>query len=339
MQTYRLHGREDLRLEQQAAPPLEPGQALIRVRRAGICGSDVHYYEHGYIGSFVPKRPFTLGHEFAGEVVDVGAEVEAVSPGQAVAIDPSMPCGACELCRLGRYNLCYNMKFPGSASCDPHIDGGFAEYVVMPAANCLAMSEGLSFAEAAMIEPLSVAMHGVMQAGTVAGRSVLITGGGAIGQLVLRVARAFGARHITVMDLDPFAREFALESGADEVLNPDEPGMFDQAGPFEIVIEAAGATAALSSAIRLARRGGTIVQVGTLPAEVPIPANLIMARELAVVGSFRFAHVFPTAMQMAASKRIDVRPLISATYAFADLPEAMERAVAKQQVIKVQVEI
>jgi len=335
MKSYILHGKQDLRLEERPVPDLLPHQVLIRVKRVGICGSDVHYFSHGSIGTFVPKRPFALGHEFAGEVVEVGADVRHIQPGMAVAIDPSMPCGTCRLCRGGRYNLCENMKYLGSASCDPHLDGAFGEFVPMPAANCFPIPAGLSFAEAAMLEPLSVAMHAVLRSGTVAGRSVLITGGGTIGQLVLLVARAFGADRIAVSDIDEFPRQFALRTGADAAFDPREPAVDE----FDIVFEAAGVPAALVAALRLARRGGTVVQIGSLPAEVPLPANLIMAKELTVAGSFRFAHVFPMALNLAAAKRIDLRPLITATYPFAELPQAMERAVKKQNVIKVQVEL
>jgi L-idonate 5-dehydrogenase len=344
MKSYLLHGKQDLRLEERPIPEVLPHQVLIRVRRVGICGSDVHYFWHGYIGSFVPKRPFALGHEFSGEVVEVGREVQTLRPGQAVAVDPSMPCGTCSYCRGGRYNLCENMKFLGSASCDPHLDGAFGEYVPVPAVNCLPIPEALSYGEAAMLEPLSVAVHAVRRAGTVAGQAVLITGAGTIGQLVLIVARAFGADKIVVSDIDAFSREFALQRGADAVLDPREATMEKEAMDasaigFDVVFEATGVPSALSNALRLARRGGTVVQIGSLPADVPIPANLIMAKELTVAGSFRSAHEFSMALNLAAAKRIDLRPLITATFPYAELPQAMDLAVLKQNTIKVQLEL
>ncbi|MGL4398886.1 MAG: alcohol dehydrogenase catalytic domain-containing protein, partial [Luteolibacter sp.] len=136
MRAFILHGKQDLRRGELTTPAAQPGQILVRVRRVGICGSDVHYFSHGRVGNFVPKRPFALGHEFAGEVAELGAGVSGFSPGDRVVIDPSQPCGHCQHCRSGRYNLCENMRYFGSASCDPHLDGGFAEFVAVPARNC-----------------------------------------------------------------------------------------------------------------------------------------------------------------------------------------------------------
>ena len=150
MKAFRLHGKLDLRPATMIEPVPIRDEVVIRVRRAGICGSDIHYYSHGRVGDFVPKRPFVLGHEFAGEVVEVG---EGVDPGylrQRVAVDPSMPCGRCAYCKEGRYNLCTSMRFFGSASCDPHIDGGFEEFVAAPASNCVALPDQVEWGEAAI---------------------------------------------------------------------------------------------------------------------------------------------------------------------------------------------
>lgn len=335
MRAFILHGKQDLRRGELTTPAAEPGQVLVRVRRVGICGSDVHYFSHGRVGNFVPKRPFALGHEFAGEVAELGAGVSGFSPGDRVVIDPSQPCGHCQHCRSGRYNLCENMRYFGSASCDPHLDGGFAEFVAVPARNCHLMPEAMTWGEAAMLEPLSVALHATQRAGNLAGTSVYVAGGGAIGQLITLAARAFGAAHVTLGDLAEFPRRFAIEQGADAAINPADA---DSDQNFDIVFEAAGSTHALIHGLKAVRRGGIIVQVGTLPPEVPIPANLIMSKELTVTGSFRFAHVFPMALQFAASRRINVVPLISQTFPFDETPQAMALAVSKQGVIKIQIE-
>ncbi|MDD2763552.1 MAG: L-idonate 5-dehydrogenase [Opitutaceae bacterium] len=343
MRAFVLHGKENLRREDLARPRPQPGQVLVRVRRTGICGSDVHYFRHGRVGNFVPKRPFVLGHEFAGEVVEAGVGVTGLEVGMRVAIDPSQPCGACRHCRSGRYNLCENMRYFGSASCDPHLDGGFAEFVAVPARNCHEMPAGMDWGEAAMLEPLSVALHAALRAGPVAGRSVLVTGGGAIGQLVALAVRALGAGCVALSDPVAFPRRFAAEMGADAVIDPADPASGQKAldltdSGFDCVFEAAGSAPALAQALHVARRGGTIVQVGTLPPEVPLPANLIMTKELNVLGSFRFAHVFPMALQFVASRRINVAPLISQTFPFEETLQAMARAASKDNVIKVQIE-
>jgi L-idonate 5-dehydrogenase len=343
MRAFILHGKEDLRRGELPTPVALTGQVLVKVRRVGICGSDVHYFSHGRVGNFVPKRPFALGHEFAGEVAATGEAVSGFSINDRVVIDPSQPCGQCRHCRSGRYNLCENMRYFGSASCDPHLDGGFAEFVAVPARNCHPMPDAMSWGEAAMLEPLSVALHATQRAGNLAGASVFVAGGGAIGQLIALAARAFGAAQVTLGDLAEFPRRFAIGQGADAALDPVDAASEQQAleisdGGFDVVFEAAGSTHALVHALKIVRRGGTIVQVGTLPPELPIPANLIMSKELTVNGSFRFAHVFPMALKFAASRRIKLAPLISQTFPFDETPQAMAMAVAKQGVIKIQIE-
>ncbi|HTV67669.1 MAG TPA: L-idonate 5-dehydrogenase [Rhizobiaceae bacterium] len=313
------------------------------MRRAGICGSDIHYFTHGRAGSFVLRHPFILGHEIAGEVADIGPSVKPDLRGERVAVDPSMPCGNCAFCREGRYNLCTSMRFYGSASTNPHVNGGFAEYVIAPAVNCHVLPGGVGWAEAAMTEPLSVAVHAVMRSGSVAGKSVLVTGGGAIGQLTALVARAFGASKIVLSDIAAFPRELAVELGADGNLDAVDPSALERGldampGGFHIVFEASGAPAAVPLAIGLARRGATIVQIGTLPPEVSAPLNTIMARELSYVGSFRFANAFAIALDLMASHRVDVTRLVSAVLPFEQMAAAMDRAVGKDGVIKVQVE-
>ena len=343
MKAAQLHGPRDLRLVDLAPPVARPSEALIRVGRAGICGSDIHYFSHGRVGRFVPRRPLVLGHEFAGTIVATSEGVNEGLVGTRVTVDPSMPCAHCTYCRSGRYNLCEDMKFFGSASCDPHLDGGFSEYVSAPVANCYRIADHLSFGEAAMAEPLSVAVHAVMRSCIVPGKSALITGGGTIGQLIALVLRAFGARRVVVSDLAAFQRDTAFACGADLVLDAADADFQQTAvaasgGGFDIVFEASGSEAALAQGLAAARRGATIVQVGTLPASVTLPLNDLMARELKLVGSFRFANVFTTALGLVESRRVDVRPLISAVYPLTDVAAAMDRAVAKADTIKVQLE-
>jgi L-idonate 5-dehydrogenase len=315
---------------------------LVGVRAAGVCGSDLHYHAHGRCGNFVPTRPFILGHEFAGEVVALGEGVSGPGIGTRVAVDPSRPCGRCRLCRQGRYNLCPEMVYFGSAAVDPPSDGCFAEFVTAPAANCWRLPEGFEYSWGALLEPLSVAMHAVQRSGGVAGRSVLITGGGTIGQMILRLALSFGASRVVVSDIKPFAREFAEQSGAVGTIDPADDGCAAQAaalapGGFEVVFEAAGAAAALQQAILLSAPGATVVQVGTLPDGVAIPANALLSRELNYVGSWRFANVFERVIDLMVAGRIDPRPLVTRVFSFDELSQAIA-AAAGDGVIKVQIE-
>lgn len=341
MLAFQLHGPGDLRPVQLPRPVPGDGEVVVAMRRAGICGSDMHYFTHGRVGRFVPKRPFVLGHEIAGEVVALGRGTDRALLGARVAIDPARPCGQCRHCLAGRSNLCLNMRFLGSASCDPHLDGGFAEALAIPARNCHVLPDQVSWAEAALVEPLSVCLHALGRAGPLIGRAVLVTGGGTIGQLTALLARAAGAAPIIVTDPDGFARDMALRLGADAALDPARPDIAEAAAahaPISVAFEASGAPAALTQAIALVERGATIVQIGTLPAEVTLPANDIMARELTLAGSFRFANAFGPVLQLLQTRRIDVSPVISRVEPLSRTAAAMAVAVARDRVIKVQIE-
>ena len=337
MKTYLLYGSKDIRLSEKSIPETGDEQVLIKPKFTGICGSDVHYFQHGYCGNFVPKRPFALGHEFAGVIYSIGSNVKGLKVGDEVAVDPSMPCGGCKHCRSGHYNLCLSMRYFGSASCDPHIDGAMGQFVIAPATNCYVLPAGISMAQASLLEPLCVAMHAVKQVDQIAGTSILITGGGPIGQLILRVVRAFGAHRVTVSDVNEFARDFSLKSGANMVVNPLDENAWESINSFDIVFEASGVPSALASGLRVTRRGGSVVLVGTLPESFSIPGNLIMNRELKLYGSFRFANVFEDALNMVAAGIINLDGIVTDTYSFDDIPLAMERALDKNGVMKVQI--
>jgi 2-desacetyl-2-hydroxyethyl bacteriochlorophyllide A dehydrogenase len=339
MQAYVLHGIEDLKLENRPTPQIGPRDVLVDIKRVGICGSDIHYYLHYKIGQFIPQKPLVLGHEFSGDVAAVGAEVSKVVVGDRVTAEPSIECRQCRYCRSGRYNLCENLKFIGTAATIPHIDGAFGEQIVVPESHCHRIDERLDYGAGALVEPLAVGAHAVMRAGALAGSRVLITGGGTIGQMVLAMARVMGASDITMADIDPQARKFSLEHGAVAAFDPrDESTAAERtAQGFDVAFEASGSPAALSFAYSAAARGARIVQIGTQPPELTLPANLVMSKELTVFGSFRYVHVFPLVLELMATGRIDVAELISTVYPYGQMQEAMERAVAKQGIVKVQV--
>lgn len=341
MNAYFLDSARTLVPRDIPAPEPGPDEVLLRVDTAGICGSDIEYYLHYRIGPFVPRAPLVLGHEFAGEVVELGRDVREPALGTRVAIDPSIPCRHCHFCRAGRHNLCEQLRFIGTAATYPHISGGFGEYVALPARNCHVIPDHLSMGEGACLEPLAVAVHAAMRANRIAGRRVLISGGGTIGQFLALTARAFGAVAVCVSDPQPDRRDFALDRGADYAVDPgnteDMQRVLSQGGPFPVLFEASGAPAAVAGALELVDRGGTVVQVGSIPRPVEIPFNLIMTRELSVLGSFRYADVFPAAMDLMGSRRVDVRPLVTATYPFHQIPQALAVASERSRHIKVQV--
>jgi L-idonate 5-dehydrogenase len=318
---------------------------LLRVRRAGICGSDLHYFEHGACGAFVPTRPFILGHEFAAEVAALGDGVNTVQVGARVTANPARACRVCEYCKSGRGNLCRHTIMLGSASTTPPTDGAFAEFVTVRADQCHILPPSMDDATAAMLEPFAVALHAVKRAETVSGKRVLVTGGGPIGLLVAMTARMFGAAPVALSDILASRRETALKLGADVGLNPTDPHLAEivreRVGDgFDVVFEASGAKAALRQSFNLVRPGGTIVQIGTLGTEdIPLPANQLMVREINLIGSMRYGNVFDEAIRLVQAGRIDLRPLISGVLPLTEAVEAMRLAGDKNNALKVQLEI
>lgn len=339
-----LHRARDLRVERCHMPELKAGHVLVRVRRAGICGSDLHYFTHGHCASFVPSRPFILGHEFVGEVA-AAANVRLPALGTRVVVNPARHCGQCPYCRTGRANLCTKLIMLGSASTKPPTDGAFAHYVAVRADQCHEIPPNFDDGHAAMIEPLAVALHAVMRAGSVSGKSVLVLGAGPIGLLIAMTARVFDAMPLAVSDLVTARRQTALKLGADKALAPDshelEKEVRELTGEgFEIVFEASGAPAALRQAFNLVRTGGTIVQVGTLGSnDLPLPANEIMARELQVLGSFRYGAAFDEAVQLAVSGKLQLQQLISGVVPLSEIHQAMTRALTKNGFLKLQIDL
>jgi 2-desacetyl-2-hydroxyethyl bacteriochlorophyllide A dehydrogenase len=340
-----LHGAKSIRLERRPTPALSAGMVLLRVRRAGVCGSDLHYFQHGFCGSFVPTRPFVLGHELTADVAAAAPGVKNIKPGARVTVNPARPCGTCDYCAAGRGNLCPQTIMLGSASTAPPTDGAFAQYVAVRASQCHLLPPAMDDGVGAMMEPLAVALHAVKRPGPLGGKRVLVTGGGPIGLLVAAVARAFGASLIVLSDPLAGRRKAALALGIEAVLDPASPALPQQsrsvAGDgFDVVFEASGAPAALRQGFALARRGRTIVQIGTLGAdEIALPANQIMSRELQLLGSFRYGDIFEEAIELALSGRVKPEPLISAVYPLAEISRAMEQALRKDAVMKVQLAV
>jgi 2-desacetyl-2-hydroxyethyl bacteriochlorophyllide A dehydrogenase len=343
MTAFVLHGKKDLRRESRPVPRAQPDSVLIRVVRAGVCGSDMHYYHDWRVGDLVPRMPFVLGHEFAGEIVQCGKNVDGFRPADRVIVEPAIPCRFCSACRQGRYNLCRNMKVVGSASSMPHLDGGFAEYVAVPAHACFPLPAGLGFQEGALVEPLAVAVQSTRRAGVLTGKTILITGAGAIGQTILVMARAMGAARVALTDVDPFAREFSLSRGADAAFDPIAEGFGEESRTFapegfDVVFEASGTSPAAKQALELARKGGTVVQVGLLPASVSLNFGLITTKELQVFGSFRYANAFEIALDLLTNGRVQINGLVSHVFAFGDTQRALDCAIEDPRAMKVHIE-
>ena len=333
----RIHAAKDLRLDEIADAALGEHEVEMRLGAGGICGSDLHYYGHARVGAFVLREPLIPGHEASGIVLRVGSAVTRVKPGDKVAVNPSHACGQCDYCLGGRFNLCRRMFFLGSASVFPHAQGLFRERFLLGQAQLTPVHEDISLGELACAEPLSIGLHAVHRAGVLTGKTVLITGGGTIGSMCVIAARLAGAAQVMVCDIAERPLAIAQQVGADRVIRSDQVDAASLADIADISIEAAGSPAALATCLAATRRGGRIVQVGTLPAEgVQFPANSIMARELDYVGAFRAAHAFDWAVQYLRTRRVDVRPLLSAQLPLSRAAEAFALAADRSRSTKVQ---
>ncbi len=339
-----LHGARDLRIESYRQPEVGPGMVLLRTRRVGLCGTDLHYYEHGHNAAFVPDRPFILGHELSAEVAAVGEDVDTVKAGQRVTVNPARSCGFCAYCKGGRINLCRKIIMLGSASTTPPTDGALAEFVVVRADQCHLLPADMDDAIGAMMEPLSVALHAVRRAGTVSGKRVLVTGAGTIGLLVAMTARAFGAVPVAVSDIVSARRQKAIELGVDMALDPAARDLHHQVREltglgFDMVFEASGAPPALRAAFDLVSPGGTIVQIGTVgTGDIPIPVNQLMVREINFRGSMRYGDTFDEAIRLVAAGRINVNSLINNVFSLEDSVKALHLAADKSLALKVQIQ-
>ncbi|WP_279481754.1 L-idonate 5-dehydrogenase [Aureimonas sp. SK2] len=332
-----IFSAEDLRVVDRDLGDLAPGLVRIRFGAGGICGSDMHYFRHGKTGDYVVREPLVLGHEISGIVEAVGAEVTGLQPGTRVAVNPFRPCGHCPRCREGRANLCENVFFMGSASKNPHMQGGFSSYFDTTPGQCVPVPDHVSIEAAALAEPLAVCLHAVKRAGDLTGRSVAIVGAGPIGLFTLLSARLKGAGHLTVIDMAAAPLAFATKLGADAVidLSQDADG-FSRITPPEVVFEVSGTPAGLSSAIQNVRRGGIVVQVGNLAAgPLPIPANSVMSKELDLRGSFRFDVEFAEAVGLISEGKVDVLQIVTARRPLTEAPDAFRLALDRSQSVKV----
>jgi len=336
-----LHAKEDVRIETTEIGPVGPEQVLIRVQAGGICGSDIHYYWEGGIGTIRVSEPIVLGHEFAGRVEAVGANVGKLQVGELVAVNPSKPCGTCKFCREGYYAQCMNMEFLGSASRVPHTHGGFRDYIVVEGYQCVPVGSGVSAGEAACTEPLAVGVHAVRQAGDLFGKKVLVTGAGPIGALLIGALHQAGAGEIVAMDLAEAPLRAALAMGADVAVNataePDRlvKNYSAEKGYFDVAFECAGARVVLKQLFPVVRPHGVIVQVG-VSGGADLPANELVAKEIQLRGSHRFYEEYAMAAELIRNHKVDVRPVISATLPMEQVGQALVLARDRSSQMKVQ---
>ncbi len=335
-----IHAAGDLRIEEAALAPLSPDAVQVRVKAGGICGSDLHYYHDGGFGTVRLLQPMILGHEVAGVVEAVGASVEGLKAGDPVAVNPSLPCGACAYCLKGLANHCLDMRFYGSAMRTPHVQGAFREVLICKASQAVLLPSTLSLQSAAFAEPLAVALHALNRAGGVLGKRVLVIGAGPIGSLAALAAKRCGALEATACDLVEEPLKLLLGLGLDRVHNlkadPEALRPYGaEKGYFDVVFEASGSAKGLAAAVGAVRAGGAVVQIG-LGGEIPAPMTAMVSKEVALLGSFRFHDEFAWAVRFIADGSIPVASLLTAVFPLSDAVEAFDLASDRRRAMKVQ---
>ncbi|PON69923.1 Alcohol dehydrogenase superfamily, zinc-type [Parasponia andersonii] len=346
-----LLGVNTLKIQPFRLPPLGPHDVRVRMKAVGICGSDVHYLKTLRCADFIVKEPMVIGHECAGIIEEVGSEVKALVAGDRVALEPGISCWRCDLCKDGRYNLCPEMKFFAT----PPVHGSLANQVVHPAYLCYKLPENVSLEEGALCEPLSVGVHACRRANIGPETNVLIMGAGPIGLVTMLAARAFGAPRIVIVDVDDHRLSVAKDLGADDTVKVSTNVQIYQSPPYQDVAEeviqihkamggvvdvsfdCAGFNKTMSTALSATRAGGKVCLVGMGHSEMTVPLTPAAAREVDVIGIFRYKNTWPLCLEFLRSGKIDVKPLITHRFGFSqrEVEEAFETSARGGSAIKV----
>lgn len=325
-----LHGVRDLRVEDRAIPEPGPHEVLVQVTAVGVCGSDVHYYEHGRIGPYEVRSPLVLGHEASGVVVAVGSEAHKHALGTRVAMEPGVPCGRCWQCRHGRYNLCPDVRFFAT----PPVDGAFARFVAIHEDFAFAVPDHVSMEAAALIEPLSVGIWAARKARVAPGDCVLVTGAGPIGLCAVLAARAFGASEVVVSDVVPERLEAAMRAGASATLDARQTSLAGPERQPSVLLECSGASSAIRDGINVLSPAGRAVLVGMGADEVAVPLAALQGRELELTGTFRYANTYPAAIGMVASGEVELDWLVTGRFPLDEAETALLAGAADPASIK-----
>ncbi len=343
MKALVLNGPLDLELNNVPDPGAPgPGQVRVDIKSVGVCGSDVHYYEHGRIGDFVVNEPMVLGHEAAGVIEAVGEGVGSLAPGDVVAMEPGVPCGACRECRIGRYNLCKDVRFWATP---PH-DGVLAEFALHPAAMTYKLPAGMTADEGALMEPLAVGVHACNRGGVGPGCVVAVNGAGPIGCVTLMAALAYGASQVVVADVLPDRLERARELGAEMVVDAGSKSLAGAVMSLtggrgaDIGIECSGHPGGPQTLVDAAAPGGRVVLVGMGPQPTSLDIVAAMVKEVDLATVFRYAHNYPTAIDLTASGRIPVAQLVTDRFSLDEAVAAFKFArAARPGTCKVMIDV
>lgn len=332
MKSLLLSEYNHLEIADLPVPNIAPDEVLVRVEACGICGSDVHGYD-GSSGRRIP--PIVMGHEAAGTVEAVGAKVRDYAKGDRVTFDSTVYCGECAFCRRGEVNLCDNRQVIGVSCGDYRRHGAFAELVAVPQRILYHLPAGITFAEAAMLEAVSVALHGVRVSEPKGGETALVVGAGMIGLLTLQAARAAGCKRVFITDVDDTRLALARQVGADETLRsgpelvPAILKLTSGAG-VDLAYEAVGRNETVAAAIDCTRKGGTVTLIGNIVPEVTLPLQKVVTRQIRLQGSCASAGEYPQAIELIANGKIQVGPLITAVASLEEGPRWFERLHARE---------
>jgi L-iditol 2-dehydrogenase len=332
MQALLLSKYRQLEVAEVATPAVNAGEVLIRVAACGICGSDVHGYD-GSSGRRIP--PIVMGHEASGKIAAVGAGVRGFSEGDRVTFDSTIYCGECRYCKQGEVNLCDRRQVLGVSCNEYRRAGAFAEYVAVPARIVYPLPDSLAFADAAMLEAVSVAIHAVSLVPIPPGSTALVLGAGTIGLLVLQALRVAGCSTIVVADIDSSRLKLALELGATDVVTAESDPVakileLTAGGGVDVAVEAVGRNETVATAIGGVRKGGSVVLVGNISPEVTLPLQKVVTRQIRLQGSCASAGEYPRAIGLMSSGAIQVKPLITAIAPLAEGPAWFERLYARE---------
>ncbi|HWE09825.1 MAG TPA: zinc-dependent alcohol dehydrogenase family protein [Solirubrobacteraceae bacterium] len=320
----------ELAVQERPDPSPGPDEIVVRVGACGMCGTDVHIAE----GEFPPTPyPIVPGHEFAGEVVEIGSDVEDVAVGAHVAVDPSLFCGHCDYCRVQRGNLCRNWNAIGDT-----VDGAFAELVKAPARNAYELPEGTAMRAGALVEPLACAVHGARRLDVGTGDSVLITGSGTMGLLLLQLLSQGGAASVTVVDRNEKRLEVARSLGADAVQTDVAALSSDHPDGFDVVVDATGVPPVIQQGLGAVRRGGKLMVFGVAPEEARVEFSpfRIYNDEVTIVGSMAVLYTFVQAIELLRGGTVQTEPLLTHTFPLDGFEDALSSMRAGEG-IKVQV--
>lgn len=319
-------------------PKPRAGEVLVKLEYVGICGSDLHFYKDGKLGNWCPDGPLILGHEPGGVVVELGEGVESLKIGDRVAIEPQVPCGECEDCRNGRYNLCSHIKFMAIPN---EKDGVFSEYCTHAASMCYKLPDNVSTLEGAMVEPLSVGLHAAELCNARVGETAVILGSGCIGLCTLLALKACGMAGIYVVDMQQKRLDKAKELGATRVFNAANERIEEfvkslPGGGVDLVFECAGNEHTTYQTTKLVKRAGRIVLVGMCPeADLTLDIATLSAMEGVVYTVYRYRNYYSKAIASISSGAIPVAKIVSHTFDFEDTPAACEYCLTRQdEVIK-----